>query len=120
MHKRQPDSMLQRLLARLRGPAVSSAAPTVKPRPFQAVAVFRGAQACSMAHRFSDHRFLAKDAPPLPLAGCTMATRCTCRYLKFKDRRDASQRRLIDVGLATQMFSGKERRFARGRRAADR
>lgn len=122
MRANPQPSLLQRLLGRLHGsqtPAQPVRAAS-KPRPFQAVAVFRGATACAMAHRFSEHRFLAKDAPSLPLSGCTLPHKCTCRFLKFNDRRESVQRRLMNVGFATQMFGGKERRLARGRRANDR
>lgn len=115
-------SLLQRLLARLQGAQAHGQPARVasKPRPFQAVAVFRGGSACEMAQRFSEHRFLAKDAPSLPLPGCTMPHKCTCRFLKFNDRRESMQRRLMDFGLGAQLFGGKERRAVRGRRKNDR
>jgi hypothetical protein len=87
-------------------------------RPFQAISIFRGRNACPMAYRFSEHRFLAKDAPQLPLAGCTMHGLCECRYLKHRDRR-GTMRRLIDFSSAPPAYPGKERRFVRGRRGCD-
>lgn len=114
-------SLLHRLLARVRGEQTPTKPhPASKPRPFQAVAVYRGPAACAMARRFGEHRFLAKDAPSLPLSSCNMPHKCTCRFLKFNDRRETTQRRLMDVGFDVQMFSGKERRFQRGRRSSDR
>ncbi|MET0986414.1 MAG: hypothetical protein ABW034_13500 [Steroidobacteraceae bacterium] len=115
-------SLLQRLLTRLQGAKGSEqpARAASKPRPFQAVAVFRGVPCCELARRFSEHRFLAKDAPSLPLPSCTMPHKCTCRFLKFTDRRESMQRRLMDVGIGNQMFGGRERRAVRGRRTNDR
>jgi hypothetical protein len=86
--------------------------------PFQAIAIFRGGTACEMAKKFSEHRFLAREAPSLPLQGCTMSKQCECRYLKFKDRR-IDARRLNDFGAATRLYSKSERRGFRGRRKSD-
>jgi hypothetical protein len=114
-------SLLQRLLTRLQGAKAPPAPPRapVKVRPFQAVAVFRGIPSCEQAKRYADQRFLAKDAPSLPLSACTMPHQCTCKFLKFADRRE-SQRRLMEVGIGAQLYSGKERRRLRGRRREDR
>jgi hypothetical protein len=114
MAKRE-TSILSNLMARLRG-APKPPPPASQPlRPFQAVSIFRGVVCCSMAKQFSEHRFLARDAPALPLAGCTMPERCECRYLKHKDRR-AGERRLVDFSLANTMYSGMERRRFTSRR----
>lgn len=118
---KKSESLLERLLARLNGTATPmKTAVVTKPRPFQAVAIYRGNTCCALARRFDEHRFLAKDAPSLPLSGCTMPHKCSCRFLKFKDRRNTSPRRLTDIGLVSQMFAGSERRLARGRRVGDR
>jgi hypothetical protein len=113
-------SLLTRLLARLRGVPSVSTTPVTKARPYQAVAVFRGNPCCALARRFDEHRFLAKDAPSLPLSGCSMPQKCTCRFLKFKDRRDVTPRRLMEFGASALLFAGKERRGVRGRRVSDR
>jgi hypothetical protein len=62
------------------------------------------------------HRFLAKDAPPLPLQGCTFA-QCSCTFSKLKDRRTDGRR--LDYGtlnasllLATNRRTKKDRRRA--------
>jgi hypothetical protein len=110
MHEKR-FTLLATLLRRLRKepPAASRAL-----RPFQAVSIFRGVHACEMAHRFSEHRFLAREAPTLPLSGCTQPATCECRYLKHGDRR-GGPRRVTDFGSA-QRFRGSERRL-RDRRA---
>jgi hypothetical protein len=87
-------------------------------RPFQAIAIYRGIQCCELARKFGEHRFLAKDAPALPLKGCSMPERCDCRYLKYKDRR-AETRRTVDFGMSARVFDGRERRGRTGRRATD-
>lgn len=121
MRSNEPSSLLQRLLARLRGGERKPARTEVaQSRPFQGVAVLHGVPACAAAMRISEQRMLAKHAPPLPLPNCTMPHKCTCRFLKFNDRRAGMQRRLADVGIATQLFAGPERRAGAGRRHGDR
>ena len=113
MRKQRP-SLLSTLLSRLnKGEPKPPPAPKVH-SPFQAIAIYRGLEACDMARKFSEHRFLAREAPTLPLQGCTMSQTCLCRYLKFRDRR-AEARRLNDFSAATRMYSQSERRgfFAR-------
>lgn len=117
MRKRRP-SLLSTLLSRLNKNA-SKPPPTPKAySPFQAIAIYRGLESCDTARKFSEHRFLAREAPTLPLPGCTMSQTCQCRYLKFRDRR-AEARRLNDFSAATRMFSQTERRGFRGRRRTD-
>lgn len=87
-------------------------------RPFQAISIYRGVICCDMARKFSEHRFLARDAPPLPLVGCSMREKCQCKYIKHKDRR-GEPRRLIDFGVASRLFDGRERRARGGRRRSD-
>lgn len=94
--------------------------PAAAPRPFQAISIYRGVDACTPAKRFSDYRFLAKDAPQLPLPGCSMPAGCQCKYLKHKDRRTES-RRLSDFGATRRgFFAGQDRRMRQGRRSKDR
>ena len=109
MRKHDEPSMLSNLLGRLRGTSRPPQSLSQTPRPFQAIAIYRGVKFCAMAKKFSEHRFLAKDAPVLPLSGCTMRETCECRYLKYKDRR-AGERRLIDFGSADRGYSGRDRR----------
>jgi len=115
--RRRHTSLLATLLSRLTG----NRAPTPPDKPmgrFQAIAIFRGATACEIARRFSEHRFLAKDAPSLPLQGCTMPQSCQCCYLKFKDRRAGPPRRVLDFAAARAIVRN-ERRSSRGRRQSD-
>ena len=114
MRKPAKKSLLQGLLARFSGRKEPPAA-TGTLRPFQAISIYRGIASCEMARRFSDHRFLVRDAPPLPLAGCSMSKTCQCRYIKHRDRR-AEGRRLVDFGVATRLFDGREKRARSGGR----
>jgi hypothetical protein len=117
MPKQAKRSLLEGLLARFSGRKEPPAA-TGPLRPFQAISIYRGLICCEMARRFSDHRFLVRDAPPLPLAGCTMRQNCQCKYIKHRDRR-AEPRRLIDFGVAARLFDGRERRARKAGRRSD-
>jgi hypothetical protein len=114
MAKRE-TSILANLMTRLRGQPKPPPVMREQPRPFQAISIYRGVTCCAMAKQFSEHRFLAKDAPSLPLSGCTLPERCECRYLKHKDRR-SGERRLVDFSLAASLYSGAERRRFSARR----
>jgi len=117
MAKQVKRSLLEGLLARFSSRKEPPAA-TGPLRPFQAISIYRGLICCDMARKFSEHRFLVRDAPPLPLAGCSMAKTCQCKYIKHRDRR-AEPRRLIDFGVAARLFDGRERRARGGRRSGD-
>ena len=110
-------SLLEGLLARF---STRKEPPAAGPmRPFQAISIYRGLICCDMARKFSEHRFLMRDAPPLPLAGCSMRKTCQCKYIKHRDRR-SEPRRLIDFGVVARLFDGNERRARRaGRRTSD-
>jgi hypothetical protein len=117
MKRPTKTSLLKGLLARFGGgrqpPEINGPL-----RPFQAISIYRGLICCELARRFSEHRFLVRDAPQLPLGGCTMRKQCQCKYIKHKDRR-SEPRRLIDFGLAARIFDGRERRARGGRRNDD-
>src|ERR1700741_2187950 len=101
-------SFLEGLLGRLR-PRKEPPEASGPLRPFQAISIYRGLICCEMARKFSEHRFPVRDAPPLPLAGCPMREKCHCKYIKHRDRR-GEPRRLIDFGVASRLFDGRERR----------
>jgi hypothetical protein len=117
MQKPAKTSLFEGLLARF-GSRREPPAVTGQLRPFQAISIYRGLICCELARKFSEHRFLARDAPPLPLGGCSMRKTCHCKYIKHKDRR-AESRRLNDFGLAARLFDGRERRNRGGRRSND-
>jgi hypothetical protein len=82
-------TILVRVLTRLnrRGEAEQ----TQTKNPYHCVAVEHGWHACNTAQRLGETRFLSKEAPPLPLPGCSLRP-CQCRYKHFDDRR-AEERR---------------------------
>jgi hypothetical protein len=110
-------SMLDTLLIRLgmKQPPVPT---RVRGQPFQAISVHHGVVCCTAAKQAGGVRLLARHAPPLPLAGCSMRGACKCQYIKFGDRRGES-RRMGDFGIKQPLFAAKEQRFKRGRRARD-
>jgi hypothetical protein len=118
MSRQERKSLLEVLWSRLKkGPDPAPPRATSPPRAFQAVSIYCGTRPCPTARRFRDHRFLAKDAPQLPLTGCANPKACECRYLKHKDRR-AERRRFADYHAIRRDFA-QERRRRSGRRATD-
>ena len=85
--------------------------------PYHAVAIVPGASCCGAARDLRTQRFLSKEAPPLPLAACTVSA-CRCSYKHFDDRRMRSRRASDRIGQPPP-FSGAERRAASGRRQTD-
>ena len=59
---------------------------------FHAVSIHYLEGACSAAKMLSGKRFLAEDAPKLPLPGCD-TSECRCRFTHYEDRRTAAERR---------------------------
>ena len=59
-----------------------------RPRPthWHAVTIGRGEPSCVAALKTRGMRYLAREAPQLPLPGCDAAT-CKCRYRHHEDRR---------------------------------
>jgi hypothetical protein len=117
MPPRERKSLLQIFWSRLKREPLPEPKAATAPRPFQAISIYCGARCCAVARRFRDHRFLAKDAPQLPLSGCTMPNSCDCRYLKHKDRR-AERRRFVEFASIRRDL-GQDRRLRSGRRTTD-
>jgi hypothetical protein len=87
-------------------------------QPWSAVRIATHGDTCDKALALRDKRFLARDAPALPLKGCTLSAGCNCIYRHYADRR-AGQRR---DAAPTASRSGRppaERRGARNRRGSD-
>jgi hypothetical protein len=81
---------------------------------FSAVQIRARSGACRPAQLLQGQRFLAKDAPLLPLPECK-APRCSCTFSKLPDRR-SDGRRLEHGGLSTSFFQAVNRRMKRDRR----
>ena len=80
---------------------------------YHAVSVKPGAYACSAANNIAGQRFLASQAPSLPLPECD-ASECDCHFVHHNDRRTGKDRRSPftsgGVAAATGTFSGERRK----------
>ena len=80
---------------------------------YHAVSIKPGAYACSAANDLAGDRFLASEAPSLPLPGCD-ADDCDCHFTHHKDRRTGKDRRSPftsgGIAAATGTFAGERRK----------
>lgn len=70
-------------------PKIPNQAPTEHIKisnPWHAVSIVPGPKRCEAVNKLLGERFLSKQAPMLPLKGCTESG-CTCRYRHHDDRR---------------------------------
>jgi hypothetical protein len=85
---------------------------------YHAVSIKYDANACEAAQKMSGRRFLASEAPRLPLPECD-AAECNCRFAHHEDRRSSTDRRspfaASGFGGGTGSFE-KERRERKDRR----
>ena len=91
--------------------------------PFHAVSVRVGRNACLAAKKIEGQRFLAVEAPPLPLSECSNSADCECRFIHHEDRRSGHDRRAPFTAGAVGSGTGrmlKERRQGSDRRRSDR
>ena len=72
---------------------------------YHAVSIKPGAYACSAANDIAGQRFLATEAPNLPLPGCD-AAKCECHFTHHDDRRTGKDRRspFTSGGLALSLI----------------
>lgn len=73
--------------------------------------------ACEAARNLENLRFLADEAPMLPLSDCSNPSGCRCRYQHYDDRR-TDARRESDIGLPMKDHPNENRSGA-GRRVTD-
>jgi hypothetical protein len=59
---------------------------------FAAVSIACAENACAPVRELEGQRFLEREAPITPLAGCS-CSRCECRYIHHSDRRGQEDRR---------------------------
>ena len=111
-------SLFERAKTMFRSPETAPAerASRKAPKPHHAVVVVPGRHACNEAVALRGRRFLSREAPVLPLAGCGSA-QCECRYEHHDDRRKGF-RRARDLAVAIDGHDGEELRdrSKRGRR----
>src|SRR5580692_11109194 len=102
------------------GTSTNSARPANIPKKWHAISVEAKALSCMVAQDLRRKRFLSKEAPILPLEGCTKRATCPCTYRHHDDRRSKATRR--DGGSGISASASKhttERRTSRGRRSDD-
>jgi hypothetical protein len=105
--------LLKRLLHKPRKPPRAS-----RPaHPYHAVAIRLGKNPCEAAKALAGQRFLAKEAPRLPLVKCD-AERCGCAFAHHEDRRHEG-RRAEDHDTKSPPFSGHNARTGIPRRRED-
>ena len=76
---------------------------------WQSVSIVPGSGACKHAEALREQRFLARNAPRLPLPECTNQDSCKCKYQRYSDRR-AGPRRAEDRFAAQRTTAKPERR----------
>ena len=89
---------------------------------YRAAFVIPGPNCCAAVSAVVEQPWLLREAPRLPLAYCTRADECACRYQKVPDRRQAiiDRRTLADRALAAAgAWRMDDRRRSPGRRASD-
>jgi len=108
-----------RKLLRNAEPEPAASATRKAASPHHAVVVVPGRHACAEAYALRERRFLSREAPVLPLAGCG-SLKCECRYEHHDDRRKGL-RRAHDLAVSIDGHDGAELRdrSKRGRRKAD-
>ena len=84
---------------------------------FHAVSIRLGRNACTTAKEIQGERFLASEAPQMPLPGCDVSD-CQCRFVHYKDRRATDDRRnpysgtmgITTGNLKQEQRTGQDRR----------
>ena len=81
---------------------------------FHAVSIKLSDYPCAAARELAGRRFLSSEAPKLPLADCSNAGGCACRFVHHKDRRTGKDRRSpfgpAGFGPATGKFEQEQRK----------
>jgi hypothetical protein len=89
---------------------------------YRAASIFASRCACDAVKLVEGKRYLAAQAPKLPLQDCS-AERCACRYVRHEDRRSSQGDRRALYSLQTDLYGADgqpDRRSRGGRRRADR
>jgi hypothetical protein len=86
---------------------------------WHAVSVAAETRCCEAARGLLGRRFLAAEAPRLPLRGCSMPEACDCKYKHHGDRRGLVRRKEDLSGLRRRDPGAQERRSLQPRRETD-
>jgi hypothetical protein len=87
-------------------------------RRWHAVSVKPASGACSAAVSGKSRRWLSREAPMLPLPGCTKPDACRCTYAHHDDRRSGGRRAEEMDAFVQRPPVVNERRTGRNRRAS--
>lgn len=84
----------QRLLRKteVQGKNVQARNSGPRAKAYPAVGIRYNLLACKAVQKYYDQRFLAHNAPALPVPGCNVRP-CPCRYIHYADRRAGEDRR---------------------------
>ena len=88
-----------------------------KVNPYQSVSIQPSLCACLAAQTLRNERFLCNEAPVFPLAECTQASDCGCKYKRWEDRR-AEDRRAPFATAGDNYFANGNRRERSDRRSS--
>jgi len=91
--------------------------PKASDRRWHAVSVKPGPRACDAALAGADRRWLSREAPMLPLPGCSRPDNCGCTYQHHDDRRSGGRRADEIDAFSRPHRVGQERRARKTRRA---
>ncbi|CAA0094301.1 Uncharacterised protein [Halioglobus japonicus] len=100
------------------------AAKPVQLKPYRGISIVYEDCACDAVKAIENKRFLISDgdAPMLPLPACD-ASRCSCKYKHYDDRREYDDDRRHSAALQTQLYedtgNNDRREKKRGRRKTD-
>jgi hypothetical protein len=97
----------------------SAARPSHIPKQWHAISVEAKSSSCAVAQDLRKQRFLLKEAPKLPLQGCSKGASCLCTYKHHDDRRSKPRRKEGASVSSNGKAQGSERRTIRGRRSDD-
>jgi len=86
---------------------------------WHAVAVRPKGECCEAVQACRVERFLAAEAPRLPLENCSNSDTCSCVYKHHADRRAQPRRQDERGGLRRSSKVAQERRVGRDRRSTD-
>ena len=93
--------------------------PTAQRGAWHAVSIATERYACEAARGLMGRRFLAAEAPRIPLPQCTAPEACTCTYRHYNDRRGPPRRKEDVSGLRRRDPGGSDRRVGQCRRVTD-
>ena len=86
---------------------------------FHSISVSPGEAACDAVRELGKRRFLAREAPDLPLAACD-ASSCACHYIHHEDRRAGNDDRRAEHSLRTELYGSVENESERRVKGPDR